>query len=472
MKIGLYGIGLDVYWPQFKGLKDRLVGYQDLIAERIGSMHPAVEVVNAGLVDTPQQARKTGVYLKKENVDAVFLFVSTYALSSTVLPVVQELKVPVIVLSIQPERAIDYDSFNKLGDRGKMTGEWLAFCQACSAPEIASVFNRSGIDYHLVVGSLDDEDTWSEIEEWLDAVRTVSVVRNTRVGLLGRYYGGMLDVYSDLTLLSSVFGCHFEILEPGGLLNGMEKATKEQILDRIVEFGERFEIDKGCSQPELERASRTSVALDTLVKENELGALAYYFEGAGDKKYEDIITSVIPGNTLLTMKGIPVAGEYEVKNVIAMKIMDTLGCGGSFSEFYTMDLVDDIVMLGHDGPGHPAIAEGKVKLVPLPVYHGKPGKGLSIQMSVKHGAVTLLSVVEKAGGKVMLLTAEGESVEGPVLNIGNTNSRYRFSVGAKEFVKQWSEQGPSHHMVIGTGHVADRIKKIAAILNVEFHKVC
>lgn len=471
MKVGLYGIGLDTYWSQFEGLNERLQGYQQVIANRISKMEPEIEVINTGIVDNPQKAREVGTLLAKENVEAIFLYISTYALSSTVLPVVQAAKVPVIVLSIQPTRAIDYEAFNALGDRGKMTGEWLAYCQACSAPEIASVFNRAKIDYHLITGALDEEAAWNEIDDWLNAIKVSSILRNTRVGLLGHYYGGMLDVYSDLTQLSSVFGFHFEIIEMSSLLKYNSEVTTEQIDEKLIQFEHAFTIDPKCEEHEILSAAKTSVALESLVDNNKLGCMAYYYDGSDDKQYEDIITSVIPGNTLLTMHGIPIAGEYEVKNVIAMKIMDIMGVGGSFSEFYAMDLNDDIVLLGHDGPGHAKIAEGKVKLVPLPLYHGKPGKGLSIQMSVKYGPVTLLSVVEDGDGNIKILVAEGESVPGPVLNIGNTNSRYRFSIGAKRFLKEWSEQGPAHHMAIGVGNVAEKIEKIAKILGVKFFEI-
>jgi len=467
IKVGLFGIGLDTYWPQFEGLYDRLNGYQQTIANKISTQHTDIEIINTGIVDNPIKAREIGKKLREQGIEAVFLYISTYALSSTVLPVIQQLKVPVIVLSVQPSNAIDYERINAMKDRGKMTGEWLAYCQACSAPEIASVFNRAHIDYHLITGSLEDKIVWEEIASWIDAIRVASALRETRVGTLGHYYGGMLDIYSDMTQLASVFGCHFEILEMTTLNKYHKSVSEEETKTKLNQFHQDFNVDASCEENELTRAAKTSVALDVLINENDIGCMAYYYEGSGDKQYEDIITSVIPGNTLLTMHNVPIAGEYDIKNVIAMKIMDLLGVGGSFSEFYALDLNDDVVLLGHDGPAHAKIAEGKVNLVPLPLYHGKPGKGLSIQMSVKQGPVTLLAVAQDGDGKIKLLVAEGESVSGPILEIGNTNSRYKFSIGAKQFLKNWSEQGPAHHMAIGIGHNADTIQKLAKILGIQ-----
>lgn len=468
-KVGLFGIGLDTYWPQFDGLLGNLMGYQEQIKDKIAGF--GVEVADAGMIDNPIKAREAADFLKSQDVEIVFLYVSTYALSSTVLPVAQKLKVPVVILNLQPVAQLDYEAFNKLGDRGKMTGAWLENCQACSVPEIASVFNRSGIQYDFVTGYLQDEEAWDEIKAWTEAAAVAATMRTNRLGVLGHYYNGMLDVYTDLTKQSAVFGTHIELLEMCELKKYRDEATESEVLAKIEEFQEAFDVSQECETAEIKRAAKTSVALDKLVKNRDLGSMAYYYEGESGNEYENIATSVIAGNTLLTGKNIPIAGECEVKNAQAMKIMAEFGTGGSFSEFYLMDFKDDVVYLGHDGPAHYAIAEGRVKLVPLPVYHGKPGKGLSIQMTVKHGPVTLLSVVETKDG-ILLLVAEGESVEGPVLQIGNTNSRYRFSISAKRFMNDWSKQGPSHHCAIGVGHIADKIEKLGQILNIDVVKVC
>lgn len=469
MKVGIYGIGLDTYWPQFAGLREKLTGNLHRIAAEIDL--PGEDVVNLGLIDSPEKAREAGDHFHNEGIELLFLYISTYALSSTVLPVVQRAGVPVIVLNIQSVPAINYNEFNELQDRGKMTGEWLAHCQACCVPEIASVLKRAEIHFELVTGHFEDQETWAELNHWVTAARVRKGMRDLRLGVMGHYYAGMLDVYSDMTAISSIFGTHFDLIEIDELIEVRNQVSETDAQSKVEEFRSVFQVADTCNAEELKRAARTSVALDRLAESHALGTLTYYYEGQPGNGSEDVMTSMIAGSTLLTGNHVPVAGECEIKNAHAMKIMDLIGCGGSFSEFYAMDFDDDIILLGHDGPAHFAIAEGDVGLVPLPVFHGKPGKGLSIQMTVTHGPVTLLSVCQDNDG-IFLLCAEGESVPGPVLNIGNTNSRYRFALSPKEFIENWSKAGPSHHCAVGTGHVAAVIEKTATLLGIPCTIVC
>ncbi len=470
-KIGLFGIGLDAYWPQFAGLKERLEGYLRVVEGKLA--RPGIEIVNLGLIDTPEKAFEAGHRFRQADVDLIFLHVTTYALSSTVLPVVQRARVPVIILNLSPEPAIDYATFNKMDDRVKMTGEWLAHCPACPVPEIANVFNRSRIEFHQITGQLhNDPECWSEADAWMDAARVAGVMFHNRLGLMGHYYNGMLDIYSDTTLQCAHFGGHIEIVEVDELAALRREVTSGEIAARVEDFRKAFDVQSDCAQAELERAARTSVALDRLVNEHALGSMAYYYMGTGVEENEDAISSIILGNSLLTARGIPVAGEYEVKNAQAMKIMDSFGVGGSFTEYYAMDWNEDVVLMGHDGPGHIAIAQGKTKVRPLKVYHGKVGRGLSVEMSVKHGPVTLLSVVETGSGGLKFLVAEGGSVPGPILEIGNTNSRYKFSIGARRFINDWNAHGPAHHCAVGVGHIAHKIEKLGKLLGMETAKVC
>ncbi|MGN6180859.1 MAG: arabinose isomerase [Mucilaginibacter sp.] len=471
LKVGLFGIGLRAYWDQFEGLEQRLNGYVDAVEELLSTF--GVDIVNLGLVDTPEKAFASGRRFRQEDVGLIFLYVTTYALSSTVLPVVRKANVPVIVLNLSPDAAINYTAFNEMNNRTAMTGEWLAYCSACPVPEIANVFRRCKIPFYQITGMLHhDPAAAKEIAEWVGAAKVALIMANNRLGVMGNYYNGMLDIYTDITLHCGIFGGHIEVIEVDELSALRTEVSEEEISAKIVEFYDRFEMQEDCPEQEIKRAAVTAVALDKLVTQHQIGSLAYYHKGVGNLQNEDTMTSVILGTSLLTASGVPVAGEYEIKNAQAMKIMDSFGAGGSFTEYYAMDFNDDIVLMGHDGPCHPAIAEGKIKVKPLQVYHGKVGNGLSVEMSVKHGPVTLLSVVETGDGNLQFLVAEAESVPGPILEIGNTNSRYKFPIGARRFVESWNSYGPAHHCAVGKGHIASKIDKLAKLLNIECIKVC
>lgn len=471
LRVALVGLGLEAYWSQFDGLEDRLRGYLTTVEERITV--PGRQIVNLGLVDSFEKAQEAAHRCQREEIEILLVYMTTYALSSTLLPLIKRAKVPVILLNLQPEPAIDYARFNAMKDRRAMTGEWLAYCSSCPVPEIANVLRRLSIEFYQVTGTLNALDpSWQQIEEWLEAARVVHKLAHSRLGLMGHYYGGMLDISTDLVQVSGRFGVHIEMIEVDELSAFRQGIAQEAIEGKVRNFREFFTIGDDCSNLELNRAAKTAIALDHLVQQKQLDLMAYYYKGSGIPDNEDTMSSIILGTSMLTGRGVPVAGEYEVKNAIAMKIMDVLGAGGSFTEYYAMDFSSDLVLMGHDGPGHAGIAENKIRVRPLIVYHGKVGNGLSVEMSVKHGPVTLLSVVEDPHTGFMLLVAEGESVSGEILQIGNTNSRYRFPIGARGFVERWNTAGPAHHCAIGIGHIASLIEKVAHLLDLNFKQIC
>jgi L-arabinose isomerase len=465
-RVGIFGIGLAAYWPQFEGLRERLEGYQRGIQAGLEAM--GAEVVSAGLVDTAQAARQAGATLAAARVDLVMLYTATYATSSQVLPVVQAVDAPIVILNLQPTRTLDYEAMT--------TGEWLANCSACCVPEIAGAFTRARIPYHTVTGTLLDGDpAWDVLREWLDAAYAVHSLRTARLGFLGHTYPGMLDLYSDFTQVHAQTGAHVEVLEIDDLVGRVESADAATVGRKGEEIRQTFDLaDAGVDPiageitPEIfEWSARVAVGLDRLVEDFELDGLTYYHRGVGGNIAERVAAGLIVGNSLLTARGVPASGEGDLKTNIAMLLLDRLDSGGSYTEFYALDFDDEFVLMGHDGPGHLAIAEGRPVARALKVFHGKAGAGLSIEMKVRLGPVTILGVTQTADSRLKLIAAEGESIAGPTFKIGNTNSRIRFTSGPTAFFDAWCAQGPTHHVALGVGHQLSRVRKIADLLGLE-----
>lgn len=494
-KVGLFSIGLAAYWPQFPGLRERLAGYGRFVGQRLAEM--GAEVVDAGMVDDQPSAVATGDRFIREDVDMVICYVTTYATSSQVLPAVQRVKRPVLILNLQPTAQLAYARTG--------TGEWLANCQACCVPEIACAFERCGIDFHTVTGLLGlreqtpgavaDEITgdhpaalraWQDIRQWLGAVRVRGVLGRARIGFLGHTYPGMLDMYSDFTQISGQLGAHVEVLEMDDLEARVNAVTPEQTRAKHDEALAMFDVSEDSpSDPlarkpgpeELEWACRVAAGLDALAADFDLHGLAYYHRGLDGNAYERLGAGVILGCSLLTARGIPCSGEGDLKNCLAMKAMDTLGAGGSFTELYAMDFQEGFLLMGHDGPFHLGIAEGRPTLRGLGLYHGKRGGGVSVEARVRQGPVTILGLTQTGGGRLKWLCAEGWSLPGDILRIGNTNSRLRFTRRPEDafdvaaWMNRWASEGPTHHVALGVGHHADTLVKMAHVLGLDMARM-
>ena len=487
-RIGLYSAGLNTYWAQFAGLKDRLLGYNSFIAERLSQVG---EVYNFGLVDDETAGRQAGEYFNAHNVDIIFAHSATYCTSSTVLPVHQICKAPAVWLNLQPTPQMNYA---KTG-----TGEWLAHCVGCPVPEASNAFERAGIPFHVVNGllglektpeiSVTDEVTahmpqaqkaWAEILEWARAAQVKRAMAHARFGFLGNNYSGMLDMYSDFTMLQAQLGLHVELLEMCDLDSQLNKVTDAEVAEKRAEVERFFTISgdspsdpiaKKPTEEQLDWACRVAAAQERLVKARRLDGLSYYYHGADGNHYEELQGGFIVGHSLLTAKGVPCAGEGDLKTNVAMKICDLLGTGGSFTEIVAMDYLTNTMLLGHDGPFHISISDGKPVLRGMGVFHGKRGSGVSVEANVISGPVTTLGLTQTGAGKLRLIASEGVAVKHPILTIGNTQTHVDFGMPLDDYMDQWFQYAPTHHCAMSVGHNARLFEKVAQLLGVEYVKV-
>ena len=494
VRIGLYTTGLKAYWPQFAGMRERLEGYGRFIAGELSATDGAsfdVEVFNFGLVDCADSGLEAGDYFRRNLCDIVFQHIGTYVTSDAVLPVHQTCKAPTVILNLQPAVQVNYAKTT--------TGEWLAHCNACPAPEIANAFNRAGIPFRVVSGLLGLRETpeismanettasrpeavraWREIREWVAAAAVKAALSRARFGFLGNNYSGMLDMYSDFTMLAAQSGIHVELLEMCDLAARLAAVTDADAARKLDEIKSMFEISEDSPSDPLARrptpeqldwSARVAAAQERLVADFNLDALAYYYHGADGNDYERLQSGFIVGHSLLTARGVPCAGEGDLKTALAMKVCDLLGLGGSFCEIVTTDYIRGTILMGHDGPFHLAIAKGRPILRGLGLYHGKRGSGVSVEAKVKDGPVTTLGVTQTGDGKLKFIVSEAEATDDEIMAIGNTQTHVRLATDPDTWYERWLVEAPTHHFAMSVGHNAAIFRKVADLLGIPFAQI-
>ena len=483
-RIGLYSAGLHTYWEQFEGLYDCLREYNLFIEQKLSAFG---EVYNYGMVDTEDGGRAAGEYFNSHNVDVVFSHSATYYTSACLLPVHQICRVPAVILNLQPTPEMAYERTG--------TDRWLAQCVACPVPEIANAFNRAGIPFHVVNGllgydrtpayALSEENTgnrpeavkaWAEIEGWALAAGVKRTLQHSRFGFLGGYYSGMLDMYSDFTMLSAQTGIQVEILEMCDLEAYLREVSDDDVQRKLTEIKVFFELAGGSpsdpiagtpDEQQLAWSARVASAQERMVRERKLDSISYYYHGR-DNYYEEIQSGFIVGHSLLTAQGVACSGEGDIKTAVAMKICDILGKGGSFCEIVAADFNRKTMILGHDGPFHLAISKEKPVLRGMGVYHGKRGHGISVEAKVKPGLVTTLGVTQTGDGRLRFIISEGEAVDAPILMNGNTSTHIRFAKDPVEYMDRWFAEAPTHHLALSVGHNAGLFEKTARLLDIPY----
>ena len=460
-RIGLVAGGLGAYWPQFPDLLPTLQESARVVTERFQAMD--AEVVDVGFISDPPEAAVAAEKLRVADCDLIVVFLTTYLTASMVLPIAQRSHTPVLIIDLQPTEAMDHASFD--------TGQWLAYCGQCPVPEVGNVFRRAGIEFRSVSGYLNDDNAWRRISRWINAAHVRATLRHARHGLMGHLYPGMLDVSTDLTLISTQLASHVEVLEFDDLRVRVEQVSDTEVEERKELARSVFTLDDSVNDDDFSWGARVSVGLDRLVQDFDLDSVAYYHRGLNGEQHERLGAGMILGASLLTARGIPMAGEYELRTSVAQLVTQSIGAGGSFTEIQALNFFDGVVEMGHDGPAHLAVSARDPLLRGLGVYHGKRGWGVSVEFDVRPGPVTTFGIGQDRDGSLVFVASEGEVVEGPLLSIGNTTSRVSFGRDPGEWVDEWSASGVGHHWALSLGHRSEDYRAAASLLGLEFRQV-
>ncbi len=466
-RVGVLAVGHRTYWDQFEGLLEELVGKAEHLVGKLQAN--GVEVVNFGLIDHAEPAYEVVPRIKAADLDVLFVDMVTYATSSTFGVLVRELDLPMVLVALQPLAAMHYE-------RGTT---YMQLCNDdfCSVPEFTGVAVRMGKRApEVIIGTLDgDPVADAELAEWCQVAKVLHDLKRARLGHMGHVLEAMLDMHTDPTAVTAQFGSHVVQCEPDEILRCYRAADPAAVAAKASEILGFFDAPDPVSDPltsrlsdeDLQTAARVAVALDDFIAQKRLDGLAYYYEAEAGSEMRTVVTNLIVGNSLLTGAGFPMCGEFDLKTCLAMLVFDRLDIGGSFAEFHPIDFERDSVLVGHDGPHHINIADGRPVLRSLSKYHGKPGSGASVEFRIKEGPITMLSIGVKADGRFKFVIAEGESIRWPIPPTGNTNTHGRFQPDVRTFLKRWVAEGPTHHFALGIGHHAKTVVKVAECLGLE-----
>ncbi|MHC4083720.1 MAG: L-arabinose isomerase family protein [Planctomycetota bacterium] len=453
-RIGLLPTGHLIYWGQFPGLKEMCLNMYEKLRQRLSRIG---EVMSPGLVDTQEKAWAAGEFFQKENIDILLIFPLGYTTGIVVLPCVKQLDVPIRILNTHLDSSYDY----KTAD----TTTYLYHEGPCCIPEYAAGLVNMGRKFKVRTGPFNSQRFWQEVIADCNGAATARAFRSMNMGIIGETYTGMVDMPADEHRWLRATGNLFVRPEVEEIEEAYHRVTQERLQDMYQQFRRMYDVDETVTDEHMKFSAQLAVAYEEVILKHGIYAFGYYWWGE-----KELITQMRAQSNLavsrLAALGRPGVTEGDVKTAMAMKILDLLGGGGMFVEFFAIDYDEEFLLMGHDGPSNINMSDGKPRLQHLDVQHGKTGHGLGIDFEVVKGTATLLNLSQfDAGNTFKLVYSVGEIVPGEILNIGNPNCRIKIDQPIHEFFDKWCQQGPAHHIALGTGDHSKAIETFAEAMN-------
>lgn len=453
-RIGLLPTGHKIYWEQYPSLREKGMKMYDKLVDKLSTFGT---VVSPGLVDVYENAVEAAEMLAKSDIDILLIFPFGYTTGMMIVPAVKALDVPIRILNGHEDSSYDY----KTAD----TELYLHHEGACCVPEYSGTLVSLGKKFKVITGHFGEERFWEEIRHDCLGAAAATAYSKCRFAVIGNTYTNMCDMPTDEHRVLKATGqliCRPEVEE---VEEAYKEVTEEEIQEMYKEFHEFYEVDHTVKEEHMYESAKIAVAFDKIIKKYKIDAFGFYWWGVKPYMTELRAQSALAVSRLAALD-IPGVTEGDIKTAMAMKILNLLGGGGMFLEFFSSDFDEDFIMVGHDGPSNVSVASGKPVLQNLTIHHGKTGEGLGIDFNMKEGPCTLLNLTQFGTDKTYkLIYTVGDVIGGDILNIGNPNCRVRVRRPIPEFFNAWCCEGPGHHTALGVGDFSAEIEAFAEKMN-------
>jgi len=459
-KIGLLPTGHKIYWSQFPDLKEKGMSMYEQLKEHLSEIG---DVIDTGLVDTAEAAQKAAGLFTINPVDIMLIFPLGYTTGMMIVPVVRSVNVPVRLLNVHKDAAYDYANAD--------TAEYLYHEGPCCIPEYAGTLVSLGKKFRVISGHFADDEMWKEIGKDCLGAAAAREFSGMTFGVIGNTYTNMTDMPTDEHRILKTTGRLIARPEIEELEEAYKRVTDDQLEEMYSQFREFYDVDETVTNDDMRQSAQIAVAFDEIIRKYNINAFGYYWWGEKTEITEMRAQSALAVSRLAAL-GIPGVTEGDVKTAMAMKILNLLGGGGMFLELFFCDYKENFILVGHDGPSNVAVAAERPKLQHLAVQHGKTGEGLGIDFNMYNGPCTLLNLTQFGTDKAFkLIYTVGEVIPGDILNIGNPNCRVRVQKTIAEFMNDWCQQGPCHHIALGVGDFSREIETFAECIGFDCVRV-
>lgn len=469
LKVGLLPLAWFEWWPMFpdSDMEQKIKGdAEKFVADMKTKFGDKYDIIAPEeVVDTLDKAFDAGEMFKNAGVDVIIIDETTYLTDFIPIETLEHLpKVPVIIYVSQ--------ATDNLWDTMKNT-EVIRYEGLVGNAQLVGAFKKMDRAYKVVVGSLEDENSYVKIDKHLTIIELIKKLGKIDIGLLGHTFRGMYDIEIDKTKIKGVFGPNVLYLDVSHLLGIWEKIVDKEVEDFIVDLKKEIPAPMEIvTHEDMKKSVRVGIAVQKLIKRFNIDALTllgqHHVEVSTRASADFAFYCAEKINCMTTHEG-------DLANLVMKYILNFIsGKLPVFLEWTAFDKKSDTMLLTHHGVVDPTIHAAdmsKCRWTPSPEKWDFTGNGLSLEYCSKPGKVTMASIInEKDGWKILI--SSGECVELPQAPCFAPQFHFKHDkYEITEYIQKILDEGVAHHICLVYGDYVEELKLYADYIGVKYVKI-